>query len=89
MSGGVGTAEDDSFLIPVHPRTDVCGTVSQRETAAATIGIVCIAPVQQEIAVDRDFSCGQFLDRRRSELFGSCHGLIEDVVFVGSARAIR
>ena len=89
MARGIGTADDDTFLVPVHAGPNVGRTVTQRQPAATAVGIVRLRSVQQQVVVDRDLPRLQLDVDRLTELLGIVDRLVEDVLAVIFSQSIR
>ena len=85
---GIGSLDDNAFLVPVELRADSGGAVPERQAAAPAVRGIEPRSVQQQVAVERDLSRLEFdihLGAVHSNIF---HGLVEHVVVGIFAHAV-
>lgn len=67
---GVCAADDDSLSVPAEVRADVGRTVAKRESAAPAVRFIRLGTVQEQVAVQRDFTRAKRVVNRVAVLFG-------------------
>ena len=89
MTGLVFSADDHAFCVPSQFRSYARWTITERQTAAPSLGLVWFRTMQPQVAMNRNLSRLEFVVDGLAELLGSGHRLIQNVGFIVFAKRIR